>query len=391
MNRFEKHFRMNEEDCIEYIQEKMPEYFTGDLSCKEIGDGNINYVFRVSDGTRSLIVKHADLYTRSGHTPNSLDRSALEYETLSLEKTYCPDCVPELYLFDPVMCCTIMEDLGDHENLRYALLKRETYPKLAKDMASFCARTLISTSSAILPADEKRKLEKRYTNPVMCEITDRLVFNEAFTNSLGRNIITPGNEDYVKEEIYQDEELCYEAALLKEGFQSDRQCLIHGDLHSGSIFLTKEDTKVLDPEFAIMGPAGYDLGNVAAHLIFAYVNCLYTEKDEEKKEIFTKWTKESLRTFFEDFEKEAEAILKTSTDPLYKSEKYRKDLLRRILEDAFGYTGSELIRRIVGTAKVKDLEIPEGRREAERDLIKIAKSLIKNRRDMDVSSFLSIL
>ena len=51
MSRFDSYFFMQkEEDVIEYVKEKL-DFFEKDavLTCKEIGDGNINYVYRVMD------------------------------------------------------------------------------------------------------------------------------------------------------------------------------------------------------------------------------------------------------------------------------------------------------------------------------------------------------
>jgi 5-methylthioribose kinase len=46
MSRFTKHFKMSEPDIIEYILEKT-DFFHPDacLTCDEIGDGNMNYIF----------------------------------------------------------------------------------------------------------------------------------------------------------------------------------------------------------------------------------------------------------------------------------------------------------------------------------------------------------
>ena len=50
MSDFSKYFLMTTEDVPKYVQSKLT-YFSEDakLSCTEIGDGNINYVFRVQD------------------------------------------------------------------------------------------------------------------------------------------------------------------------------------------------------------------------------------------------------------------------------------------------------------------------------------------------------
>lgn len=53
---------------------------------------------------------------------------------------------------------------------------------------------------------------------------------------------------------------------------TNAQALLHGDLHTGSVFVRKDSTKVIDPEFAFYGPMGYNVGNVMANLMFAWVN-----------------------------------------------------------------------------------------------------------------------
>ena len=50
LSAFDTYFLMKESDVIAYIQEKL-DFFEKDasLECQEIGDGNLNYVFRVRD------------------------------------------------------------------------------------------------------------------------------------------------------------------------------------------------------------------------------------------------------------------------------------------------------------------------------------------------------
>ena len=117
---------MKEEDAIRFIREKTD--FFGEnarLACQEIGDGNINYVFRVKDldTGRSVIIKHGDKVSRTGGSQVSTDRNRIEAEVLKLEGELAPGSVPEVYLYDPVMCCLVMEDLKDYGNMRYELIK----------------------------------------------------------------------------------------------------------------------------------------------------------------------------------------------------------------------------------------------------------------------------
>ena len=61
MSRFDTYFLMKEADVIEYVKAKYPDFFAPEavLTVKEIGDGNLNYVFRVVEEAtgKSIIVK----------------------------------------------------------------------------------------------------------------------------------------------------------------------------------------------------------------------------------------------------------------------------------------------------------------------------------------------
>ena len=52
---------------------------------------------------------------------------------------------------------------------------------------------------------------------------------------------------FVKKEIYEDKGLILEVGKLKNTFMNNAQALIHGDLHSGSIFVKENSTKILQP------------------------------------------------------------------------------------------------------------------------------------------------
>lgn len=66
-----------------------------------------------------------------------------------------------------------------------------------------------------------------------------------------------------------DASLRVAAQTMKEKFLTQAQALIHGDLHSGSIMVTQDDTKIIDPEFAFYGPMGFDLGAYFGNLFLA--------------------------------------------------------------------------------------------------------------------------
>ena len=266
------------------------------LSCREISDGNINYVFRVKDldTGRSVIIKHGDKVSRTGGSQVSTDRNRIEAEVLKLEGELAPGSVPEVYLYDPVMCCLVMEDLKDYGNMRYELIKHQIFPGFAEDITTFMAQTLIGTTDVVLDPREKKQLAGRFINPDLCRVTERLVYTEPYQNLEGKNVLNPDNREFLEEELYQDPGLHLEAAKLKEEFKTKAQALLHGDLHTGSIFVKKGSTKVLDPEFAFYGPIGYDVGNVMANLIFAWANGEVTMEAGQEKEEFLGWLETTL-------------------------------------------------------------------------------------------------
>jgi 5-methylthioribose kinase len=382
MTKFDKHFRMTEEDAIDYIVEKMDYFGKGaDLVATEVGDGNINYVFIIKDknSDKSIVLKHADVLLRSSGRELDVDRNRIEAEVLKLQFSYVPDLVPEVYMYDPTMCVVVMEDVSAYKNLRKELMARKTFPKLADDITTFMVNTLLPTTDLVMDSGKKKDLQSSYINKDLCLISEDLVFTEPYIDYKGRNIVIPENMDYVKEHVYGDVDLVREAGILKNAFMNNAQALLHGDLHSGSIFVNQDGTKVLDPEFAFYGPIGYDLGNVIGNLMFswAHAGVIYRDKD------FTLWTEETITNIVTLFEEKFKALYdQIVTDVMAKTPAYKAWYLESVLADAAGCAGTEIIRRVVGDSKVaevSDIENTENRVTVERLLIGIGKTLIKER------------
>ena len=87
-----------------------------DLDILEIGDGNLNFVYRVSsasDPSKAVIAKQAVPYLRmvGEEWPLSRDRMTYEIRALSLYNELVPDLVPTIYHADEEMSTLIMEYL----------------------------------------------------------------------------------------------------------------------------------------------------------------------------------------------------------------------------------------------------------------------------------------
>jgi len=174
-SRYSQYFLMKDDDAAEYVKEKT-QFFARDaeLTVTEIGDGNLNYVFRVAEKAtgKSLIVKQAGETLRiSADMRVSTDRNRIESEILRLQAKYAPGSVPEIYAYDTVMCACIMEDLADYRLMRYALMDYETFPRFADDITTYMVNTLLDTSDVCMEHKAKKELVKRFINPELCEIT----------------------------------------------------------------------------------------------------------------------------------------------------------------------------------------------------------------------------
>ena len=91
MSEYQSYFLMKPEDAPAYVQAKLNYFPEGHrLVGTEIGDGNINYVFRVvdQDTGKSIIVKQAGLKTRiEPDLGVSTDRGRIEAKILKIQKS----------------------------------------------------------------------------------------------------------------------------------------------------------------------------------------------------------------------------------------------------------------------------------------------------------------
>ena len=382
MARFDKYFLMNVGDVIEYALEKTPDmgWDRASMQAREIGDGNLNYVFRVWDAIgHSVIVKHAGEALRiSAAMRVSLDRNRIESEILQLQHQLAPGLVPRIYMYDTTMSACIMEDLSDHELMRYALMKHKVFPRFSEDITTYMVNTLLLTTDIVMEHKAKKALVKSFINPELCEITEDLVLTEPYNDLNMRNIVFAPNREFVQEELYNDKKLHLEIAKIKFAFMNNAQALLHGDLHTGSIFVREDSTRIFDPEFAFFGPIGYDVGNVIANLIFAWDNGHAAGQKD-----FCEWILKTIPEVVDLFkEKFLAAFDRNVTDHMAKTEGFRQHYLDTVLEDTAAYTGTELVRRTVGMAQVKDVTTiadPRMRAYAERVNILCAKDCIMHR------------
>ncbi|MCP3742639.1 S-methyl-5-thioribose kinase [Rossellomorea sp. BNER] len=378
---------LGEAEAIQYAR-NIPGLFAenAQLICKEIGDGNLNLVFRIIDnGTsgKSVIIKQALPYARvvGESWPLTLDRARIETEALMIQNNICPGSVPKVYHFSKELALTVMEDLSAHLIMRKGLIKRNRYPEFAKHMGTFLARTLILTSDLTLDPQDKKQKVVQFINPEMCKITEDLVFTDPYYDAK-TNQFNPLIKEVI-EEIWGHGELKLEVAKLKEKFLTQAQALIHGDLHTGSIMVTETETKVFDPEFAFYGPMGFDIGAVIANLLLNFCSHEGHTLDQKEKNQYQDYLLSTIEEIWTVFEEQFRTLWQEKANESYSSlQGYKEDYIVRVLHDSLGFAGCKMMRRVIGLAHVPDLESiddPKLRAKGERLALAIGQQLVLKR------------
>ena len=278
-----------------------------------------------------------------------------------------------------------MEDLSSHIIMRKGLMEGTQYPIFADDISTFLAKTLFFTSDLGMSQQEKKLQQQSFVNVELCQITEDLIFDEPYRDHERNNY-----EESIADAalaLRNDDELLLEIAVLREKFLTRGEALLHGDLHTGSIFALPQSTKVIDPEFAFYGPMGFDIGAVIANLLLNFAGQEHWSRDEASRREFRDFLTETVGGVWTGFNAKFRALWdEHGHDPVFSRSAAFKDLyMERLLQDTVGFAGAKIVRRIVGFAHVADLDaIPDdaARERAKRLGLSIGRQLILRHRSI---------
>lgn len=346
-------------DAVEYARQfggvERPETL---VESQEVGDGNLNLVFKIFDsqGVSRVIVKQALPYVRCvGESwPLTLDRARIEAEVLQIHGQYCPQHTVKILHYDPALAVMVMEDLSSHAIWRGEQVKGVDYPQAASQLGEYLAQTLFHTSDFYQHPHQKKADVIRFTNPELCDITEELFFNEPYEVH-ERNGYPRALEPLVAT-LRDDDELRQKVAGLKHHFLSHAEALLHGDVHSGSIFVAEGSLKVIDAEFGYYGPIGFDVGSAIGNILINYCalpGLLAPREAADAREKRLRDVSATWQSFAEGFL--ALAAEKTQ-DRALAYPGYAAEFLQKIWRDTLGFCGTEVIRRTVGMSQVADIK-----------------------------------
>src|SRR5712675_550960 len=328
-----------------------------DWKVREVGDGNLNLVFIVTSGAAGVVVKQALPYVRlvGESWPLPLDRAHFEREALKVQAAHAPMHVPQVHHFEPEQAAIVMAYLSPHIILRKGL---------------FCQNT------------------------ALCKISEDLIFTDPYRVA-ALNRWTSPELDGLAAAFRADAPLKIAVQELKWAFLTRGEALLHGDLHTGSVMVTKADTRVIDPEFAFFGPIGFDVGALLANLMLSYLAQNGHPGEPDAIAAYRRWLLDTIEAVWVGFETKSLALWRRSAtgdafvaelfaDPAGAAalEAYRLATMTRIFADAVGFAGAKMVRRILGLAHVEDLESiedPKIRSACETKALHLARNLMLDR------------
>lgn len=385
---------LDEKTLVDYIKSRasMQKMFSSDadFSVEEVGDGNLNLVFIVrneNDPSQEVVLKQALPYLRVAGDSWPLTRERMRYETQALLKhnELAPGLVPEVYDADEEMSVVIMEYLGKHEIMRRPLVARLRFPRFADHISTFLVNSLFYTSDLYMTGVEKKLLMAKFSNEQLRKLQEDFVYTNPYMESEENNW-NPLIDQEVQS-VRQNAKLKMAIADMKQAYMNKSEALIHADLHTGSIMLNEEDTRVIDPEFAFFGPMAYDIGAVLQNLILNYLSHYAHTPDKEERESYQAYLLEMVRDIWNEFAgKFDQTWVANNRGELVPAKywdfpggdeafaAYRRRYIARLLQETAGHGGVKFLRRMMGIVSVWDItsiDDPEKRAEIERMAIRI--------------------
>ncbi len=345
-----------------------------DWNIREVGDGNLNLVFLVNGRSGGVCVKQSLPHVRAVQSWQlPVERTFFEYSYYRIVGPLVGSMVPQIFHYEPELFALVMEQLVPHIILRRGLLNGNHYAHVARDVAEYVARATFFTSDLGQRFEPKMDGVALFAkNHGLLRITTDLVFTDPY-HLVERNAWTSPALDSIAAEFRADGALKVAAGRLAHTFLSNAQALIHGDLHTGSVMVTADETRIIDPEFALYGPIGFDLGAFIGNLLISYFSQPGYATTQQSRTDFGEWILTQIVDFWEHFQARFRELWRThAAGDAYPPQLFcdagslaalhveQQRVIDRLYADTIGFASVKMIRRILGFAKVIDfLEIAD--------------------------------
>jgi len=347
------------------------------VDIREVGDGNLNLVFIITDAAgRGVVLKQSLPYVRlvGPVWPMTPERARREAHANRAHARFAPSAVPHVHHFDTERYIITMEDLSDHTVWRTALNSGLRHDGAAEALGDYIARIAFGTSVLGAADPEAHKLRVAAAiNPELCTITEDLVFTEPWVDA-GRNSVLPDNAVDARA-VADDAFMVARIGMAKWTFMTRAEALIHGDLHTGSVMVRAggdgrvDSVRAIDSEFAFYGPIAFDLGALWANYVIAAARAGALGEGARMR-----WCLNLISGTWHAFESTFRQQWPQRCDPRVFTDDVGERLLAQWQEEAWVFAAAKMTRRIIGLAKASDIETldPQVRVGAARAVLRTA-------------------
>ncbi len=374
---------LNKENLTEYLKDHMEDLdyskpltisAVGEGSEEEDGDGYLNFIFRVSDGKKNVIVKQGRTVGRNeGFTDLSSERTRLEFESMKIRKAIVPEYIPDLYFYDEENQVFVTEDVSYLKIMRFQLNKSIMFPGFDKLAADFLSRIHFYTSELYMDTELFRKMDNHFTNHKMRSIFDNIIFlsKDEFGDKKCGLSLDPEVADCIRDIVF-DPDAILERYRLREIFMKTSEALIHCDYHTSNIFIGDGKMKVIDMEYSFCGPVAFDLGYLFGNLISQYVCAGFRPYDtEENRETFRNYILDTIEGIYDEYCRLVTFYWNRDAKEEYKGvEGLQQDFFTKLLGRTIGYCSTANLFRIAS-----EIDFPEYSAITDRNLMRQAVTL----------------
>ncbi len=311
-----------------------------------------------------------------------------------------------MYDYDDEMSAVAMEYLGKHEVMRKPLVARVRFPHFVDHITTFLSSTLFFTSDLYLNGPDKKALQEKFINPELCKIQEDFVFTHPYMEAPENNW-NPLLDAEVKA-VRSNPQLKVIFADIKESYMTHAQALIHSDMHTGSIMVNQDETRVIDPEFAFFGPIGYDIGALLANLVINYLTHFVHTPDPVERASFQSYLLETIRSVWLEFARKFDELWQNNNHGDLAPDAYwdfpggqqaftefRRRYIENLFHDTVSHAATKILRRMMGIVSVWDITVikdMEKRAVAERLAIQIGcRWALEREKIKTIDDFISIV
>ena len=259
--------RQTNDALTEYLREQ--QWIDADetvRSAKKPGEGNMNFVIRVTTDRRSFVLKQALPYVyRYPQVAAPVARGKTEatfYQLVNNQPELTP-YIPSMIGFDPQHHVLALEDLGTGADFTFLYHAPE---QITKEQL----RQLLHFLSHLHRIKAKPNEASSLQNSDMRKLNHEHIFRYPYAedNGLDLDTIVLGLQA-VSQSYKRNNALKQRTTELGKLYLQPGDTLVHGDYYPGSWLRVPSGVSVIDPEFGFFGSAEFDVGVMLAHALLS--------------------------------------------------------------------------------------------------------------------------